>query len=140
MGVDRARQGTEMQMLDGAGVVRLVEAIGAGSEAAGVGPDADDGTRAAVFEELESEEEWVGWSMGDWVAGTGVHDEEVAGAEAGVGAEQRPEAAAGDAVVWAGASTEEVGPGTTDAKRAAVKQVGAVEGAPGEVQGRKWGR
>ena len=78
--------------------------------------------------------------MGDWViwvAGTGVH-EEVAGAKAGAGAEQRPEAAAGGAVVRAGASTGGAGPGTTDARRAAVKQVRAVEGAPGEVQGRKW--
>ena len=62
LGADRARQGTEMLILDGADVVRLVEAAGAGPEAAGVGSDADDGTRAAVIEELEGEDEWAGWT------------------------------------------------------------------------------
>ena len=67
MGADRARHGTEMLMLDGADVVRVVEAAGAGPEAAGVGSDAGDGTRAAAIEELEGEDGWMGWDMGDWV-------------------------------------------------------------------------
>ena len=46
LGADRARQSTKMQMLDGADVVRLVEAAGARPEAAGAGPEVGADTGA----------------------------------------------------------------------------------------------
>jgi hypothetical protein len=53
LGADRARQRTELQMLDGTDIVREVEAAGARHEATGAGPEAESGPAA---EEEESEE------------------------------------------------------------------------------------
>ena len=49
LGADRARQRTELEMLDGTEVYR-----------------------AAAGEESEGDSEWEDWSAGDWIAGTGV--------------------------------------------------------------------
>ena len=82
LGADRARQRTELEMLDGTDIVRRVEAAGAGHEAAGAGPGSEFGPAA---EEGESGEDgWVDWDMEDWVAGTSVNLEGAkAEAEAG---------------------------------------------------------
>ena len=86
LGADRARQRTEMLMLDGTDIVRLVEAAGSRHEAVGAGPEAEIGPVAGEVEDLGDGSEWEDWSMGDWVAGTGV-DMEEAGAVAGAGGE-----------------------------------------------------
>ena len=86
LGADRARQRTEMLMLDGTDIVRVVEAAGARHEVAGAGPEAETSLEAREVEDLGDGSEWEDWSMGDWVAGTGV-DMEEAGAVAGAGGE-----------------------------------------------------
>ena len=70
-----------MLMPNGTDIARVVEAAGAGLEDV-LGP--------AVEEELSDVSEWEDWSMGDWVAGTGV-DMGVAGAVAGAGGESKGE-------------------------------------------------
>ena len=60
LGADRARQRTELEMLDGTDIVREVVAVGARHEAAGAGPEAELGPAA---EDGESGEDagWVDW-------------------------------------------------------------------------------
>ena len=67
LGADRARQRTELEMLDGTDIVREVAAAGARHEAAGAGPEAELGPAA---EEGESGED-VGWV--DWDEGRGLY-------------------------------------------------------------------
>ena len=43
LGVDRARQGTKLEMLDDIDIVRVVETAGARHEAAGAGPEPEPG-------------------------------------------------------------------------------------------------
>ena len=69
LGAERARQRTEMLMLDGIDIVRVVGAAGTRHEA---GPGAEIGLEAGEVEDLGDGSEWEDWSMGDWVAGTGV--------------------------------------------------------------------
>ena len=52
LGADRARQGTELEMLDGTDIVREVEAAGARHEATGAGPEAEFGPGDAGQREL----------------------------------------------------------------------------------------
>ena len=59
LGADRARQRTELEMLDGTDIVREVEAAGARHEAAGAGPEAEFGPAA---EEGESGRMLDGWT------------------------------------------------------------------------------
>ena len=61
LGADRARQKTELEMLDGTDIVREVVAAGARHEAAGAGPEAEFGLAA------EEGERWRGF----WVGGLG---------------------------------------------------------------------
>jgi hypothetical protein len=82
LGADRARQRTELEMLDGTDIVRVVEAAGARHEAAGAGPESEFGP---VDEEGGScEDGWEDWDNENWVEGTGV-DQVGAGAEARAG-------------------------------------------------------
>ena len=78
-----------MEMLDGADIVREVEAAGARHEAAGAGPAAEEG--ASV------DDGWEDWDMEDWVAGTGVN---LVGAEAEAGAGAESEVEAAGAEPW----------------------------------------
>ena len=65
-----------------------MEAAGARHEATGADPVAELGL--AAEEEVSGASEWEDWSMGDWIAGTGVNLG-VAEAEAGAGAESEGE-------------------------------------------------
>ena len=65
-------------------------AAGARHEAAGAGPESEAGP--AAKEEANDASEWEDWSVGDWIAGTGV--DSGGEAEAGPGAEPELEAAA----------------------------------------------
>ena len=87
LGADRARQRTELEMLDGTDIVRRVGAAGAGHEAAGAGPESefDPGAEGGGSEGGG----WVDWDRENWVEGTGVNLE---GAEAGARAGGEPEA------------------------------------------------
>ena len=93
LGADRARQQSDMLLLDGTDIVGAVEAV-AGHEPAQAeaepGPAAEEGASDA--------EEWEDREVGDWVAGTGAGPED---AEAGIGA---------DAEAEAGARAEEAAP------------------------------
>ena len=77
-----------MEMRDGTDhdVVKVVEAAGAGPEAARAGPVAEAELWIDDFGELGGGSDWEAWvgSMGDWVAGTGV-DTEKSGAVIGAG-------------------------------------------------------
>ena len=99
---------SDMLMLDGTDIVRVVEAAGARHGSAGADPEAEPSP--AVEEGASSADEWEGWDMGDWIAGTGADPEE---AGAGVGAEaevgDRAEEAAPEEGVAAGAEEEEAG-------------------------------
>ena len=87
LGADRARQRTELEMLDGTDIVRVVEAAGARHESIGAGPRSESGPGD---EEGESwEDGWVHWDRENWVEGTGVDQE---GAKAEAEAEAGPEA------------------------------------------------
>ena len=83
LGADRARQQSDMLLLDGTDIVGAVEAV-AGHEPAQAeaepGPAAEEGASDA--------EEWEDREVGDWIAGSGA-DPEDAEAETGAGAGQR---------------------------------------------------
>ena len=72
LGADRARQQSDMLLLDGTDIVGTVEAVGTGHESAQVevepGPAAEEG--ASEADEREGE------AMDDWIAGTGADQEE----------------------------------------------------------------
>ena len=70
LGADRARQRSDMLMLDVANIVGVVGAAGARHESAGAGPGAGSGP--AAEEGASNDDGWEGSDMGDWVAGTGV--------------------------------------------------------------------
>ena len=90
-GADKARQRTELEMLDGSDIVREVEATGAGHGEAGAGPESELGP--AAEEGAEDASELEDWSEEDWIAGIGVNLEEAA-AEVGAGTESEVEPAA----------------------------------------------
>ena len=103
LGDDRARQMSDMEMLDGTEVVRAVDAPGAVPGAVGVvgtGEHAKTGADAGgglvqwpwpvpqVLGGGDGDGDWDEWDMGDWVAGTGVDTERAGtGALPGVGSE-----------------------------------------------------
>ena len=91
MGADRARRRTELEMLDGTGTMRKVEAAGAGHEAVGAGPESESGP--VVEGEASDGSVWEDWREGDWIAGTGVSLVGAA-AEVGLGDEFEVEPAA----------------------------------------------
>ena len=67
LGVDRARQQSDMLLFHGTDIVGTVEAVGAGHEPAQV----EAGPGPAVEERASDAEEWEVTDMGDWIAGTG---------------------------------------------------------------------
>ena len=91
LGADRARQRTEMEMLDGTEVVSVVGASGAEPVAEGgvwIGADAEsaaeagDGHLADAMGGEDDERMWEEWDSGDWVEGTGIDSKAGTGAEA----------------------------------------------------------
>ena len=90
MGADRARQRTELEMLDGTEIVREVEAVGARHEAAGAGPESEFGP--AAEERGRCGDEWEDRDDENLAEGTGVV-QVGAGAEAGTGTEPEAELA-----------------------------------------------
>ena len=62
LGADRARQRTELEMLDGTDIVREVEAAGARHEAAGAGPESELGP--AAEEGASDDDGWEDWEYG----------------------------------------------------------------------------
>ena len=79
LGADRARQQSDMLLLDGTDIVGAVEA-GTGHEP--VRAEAEPGP--AAEEGLSDAEEWGDWEVEDWVAGSGAGPED-AEAETGAG-------------------------------------------------------
>ena len=71
LGADRARQRSDMLMLDGTDIVRVVEAAGATHESAQADSEAEAGP--AAEEGMSDANEWEGWDMGDWITGTSVN-------------------------------------------------------------------
>ena len=112
LGADRARQRTELEMLDGTDIVREVGAAGARHEGAGAGPESEFGPEDKEGESLR--DGWVDWDRENWVEGTGVDLEGAkAGAEVGAGPEAEPAASEswweviyGNTVEGAGRATE----------------------------------
>ena len=97
-----------MLMLDGTDIVRVVWAAGAMHESAQADSEAEPGPTTG--EGMSDADEWEGWDMGDWIAGTGVNLEDAeagAGAEAGAEASARAEVAAPEESAGAGAGAEE---------------------------------
>ena len=76
LGADRARQRTELEMLDGTEVFSVVNGAGAEPMAGGAGPESELGP--AAEEEVRDDNELGDWNVGDWIAGTGVNLEEAA--------------------------------------------------------------
>jgi hypothetical protein len=85
LGADRARQQSDMLLLDGTDIVGAVEAVGAGHEPAQTEAEPDP----AAEEGASDAEEWEDRDMGDWIAGTGADPEDT---EAGIGADAEAEA------------------------------------------------
>ena len=117
LGADRARQQSDMLLLDGTDIVGAVEAARAEHEPAHAeaepGPAAEEGA--------SDEEEWEDRDMGDWIAGTGADPED---AEARIGA---------DAEAEAGARAEEAAPeGCGATGRGGEEAAAARLGAPAE--------
>ena len=67
LGADRARQRTELEMLDGTDIVREVQSAGARREPADAGPESE--LRPTAGQEASDGSEWGGESAGDWIAG-----------------------------------------------------------------------
>ena len=63
LGTDRARQRSEMLMLDGIDIARVVAAVGAGHESPGAGPEDEPDPEAE--EGASDVDEWEGSDMGD---------------------------------------------------------------------------
>ena len=110
LGADRARQRSDMLMLDGTDIVRVVEAAGARHESTGADPEVESGP--AAEEGASNDGEWEDNDMGDWIAGTGVDLEGAeagAGADAEAGASARAEVAAPEEGAVAAEEEEEAG-------------------------------
>ena len=98
LGADRARQQSDMLLLDGTDIVGAVEAV-AGHEPTRVEAEPDPVAEVGASDA----EEWEEWEVGDWIAGTGADPED---AGAGIGADTEAEA---------GARAEEAAPEGCDA-------------------------
>jgi hypothetical protein len=117
LGADRARQQSDMLLLDGTDIVVEAESV-AEREPAQAEAEPDP----AVEEGASDAEEWEDRGMGDWIAGTGADPED---AEAGIGA---------DAEAEAGARAEEAAPeGCEAAGRGGEEAAAAGLEAPAEV-------
>ena len=94
LGADRARERTELEILDGTELYSVVEEAAVGSVVRGPSPEAgsEPATGGEEWEEEEwEEEEWEDGNGGNWVAGTGANLEEAAaGGVAGAEPEAEP--------------------------------------------------